>query len=269
MAAVTEGKVAIFGAGGPVGATAAEALKDHYTLRLTDLRSIESILEEGKSQSPGAPMPVMPEAPHEWVSVDVTDYNQVRSAAEGMDALVNVSVLRPVLVPAFRVNMVGAYNVMRAAAECGVKRVIHTGPRHTRLGFEGDYYADFGVPDEAPLHPGSDLYALTKYLGGEIVRVFAEHHQIEVVTFLYGAFRPVDQPATPDGSGLHPFSIGWEDTGEPFLHGLRTERLTRPYEVIDISTPLPHGKYGTDKAERILGWKPKHTFERLYRRNKE
>lgn len=267
MAAVRQGKVAIFGAGGPVGATAAEALRDHYTLRLTDLRPIESILEAGKPQSTGAPMPIAPTTPHEWVSVDVTDYEQVRAAAEGMDALINVSVLRPVLAPAFGVNTVGAYNVMRAAVECGIKRVIHTGPRHTRLGFEGDYYADFGVPDEVPLHPGSDLYALTKYLGGEIVRVFAEYHQIEVVTFLYCAFRPSDQPSTPDGSGLHPFSIAWEDTGEPFFHALRTDKLTSLYEVIDICAPLPHRKYGTDKAERILGWKPKHTFDRLVRRD--
>ncbi len=265
MSAVTEGRVAIFGAGGPVGAAAADALRGQYTLRLTDLRSIESILE-GEPQSPGVPVPVLPVPPDEWVSVDITDYEQVRAAADGMDALINVSVLRPVLVPAFRVNMVGAYNVMRAAVECGIKRVIHTGPRHTTLGFEGDYYADFGIPDEAPLHPGSDLYALTKYLGGEIVRVFAEAHEIEVVTFLYCSFRTVDQPSTPDGSGLHPFSVAWEDTGEPFLHALRTEKLTSLYEVIDICATLPHGKYGTNKAERILGWKPRHTFDRLYKR---
>ena len=268
MAAVNEGKVAIFGAAGPVGATAAAALKDHYTLRLTDLRTIESIQKGDKPQSPGAPVPSVPAPPHEWVSVDVTDYEQVRAAAEGMDALVNVSVLRPMLVPAFRVNMIGAYNVMRAAVEFGIKRVIHTSPRHTSLGFEGDYYADFGISDEVPLHPGSDLYALTKYLGGEIVRVFAERHEIEVVTFLYCSFRPVDQPSTPDGAGLHPFSVAWEDTGEPFFHALRTEKLTNLYEVIDICTSLPHGKYGTNKAERILGWRPKHTFDRLYRKKR-
>tara|TARA_Y100000588_G_scaffold342171_1_gene386790 strand:- start:4194 stop:4994 length:801 start_codon:yes stop_codon:yes gene_type:complete len=264
LSAIESGNVAIFGAGGPVGAAAAEALRTDYTLRLTDLRSIEEIVDEDKPQSPAAPVPVVPEPPHEWRSVDVTDYEQVLATAAGMDALINVTVLRPVLVPAFGVNTIGAYNVMRAAVECGIKRVIHTGPRHTHLDFEGDYFSDFDVPDEAPLHPGSDLYALTKYLGGEIVRVFAERHGIEVITFLYCSFRPADPPDTPDGSGVHPFAIAWEDTGEPFLHALRTEKLTRAYEVIDICTPLPHGKYGTDKAERILGWKPRHRFERLY-----
>ena len=39
-----------------------------------------------------------------------------------------------------------------------------------------DYWPDFGVTPDAPLHPGSDLYALTKFLGGEVMRVFAEQH---------------------------------------------------------------------------------------------
>ena len=44
-----------------------------------------------------------------------------------MDSLINCTVLRDSLVPAFRVNLVGAYNVMKAAVECGIRRVIHTG----------------------------------------------------------------------------------------------------------------------------------------------
>ena len=48
MAAVMEGRVAIVGAGGPVGAAAARALRDHYTLRLTDLRPLAEIIAENK-----------------------------------------------------------------------------------------------------------------------------------------------------------------------------------------------------------------------------
>src|SRR5438045_9123780 len=94
MAALMEGKVAIFGAGGPVGAAAARALKEHYTLRLTDVRPIAAIAAEGKPQSPGAPLPEALPAPHECRVVDVTDYAQVRDAAEGMDALINATVVR-------------------------------------------------------------------------------------------------------------------------------------------------------------------------------
>ena len=266
MPAIRSGKVCIFGAGGPVGAMAARALGKDYTLRLTDLKDIEAIVTDSKPQSQYAPLPERPALPHEWRQVDVSDYDQVLAASQGMDALINVSVLRHELLPAFQVNLIGAYNVMKAAVACGIKRAIHTGPRHTRLGFEGDYWPDFDVPDEAPLHPGSDLYALTKHMGWQVVRVFAERHNLEVLCFLYCSFRPGNGGDAKDGSGVHPLTVAWEDTGEPFWHGLRFDGLSKPYEVFDICADLPHGKFGTGKAQRLLGWKPKYNFERLYRK---
>src|SRR5438105_10862144 len=131
MPPVTQGKVAIFGAGGPVGAAAARALRDHYTLRLTDIRPIAEIAAEGKPQSPGAPLPELLPAPHECRVVDVTDYAQVREAARGMDALINCTVIRHQLAAAFQVNLIGAYHVAKAAVELGIRRIIHTGPWHT------------------------------------------------------------------------------------------------------------------------------------------
>lgn len=266
MAAITSGKVCVFGAGGPVGAMVARALEKDYTLRLTDLRDVQDIVQENKPQSEFAPLPKIPQAPHEWQCVDVGNYEQVRAAAEGMDALINVSVLRHHLVPAFQVNTIGAYNVMKAAAECGIKRVIHTGPRHTRLNFEGDYWYDFDVPDEAPLHPGTDLYALTKLLGGEMVRVFAQEHKIEVLCYLFTSFRAGNGGKAADGSGVHPLTVSWEDTGDPFRLGLQIDSLPSYYEIFDITVDLPHGKFGTGKAQRLLGWEPKFNFERLYQK---
>ena len=266
MPAITSGNVCIFGAGGPVGAMAAQALKNDYTLRLTDIRDVQEIIAEDKPQSPGAPMPEIPQPPHEWRVVDVSDYDQVLAAAEGMDALINVTVLRHELVSAFNVNLIGAYNIMKAAVACGIKRIIHTGPRHTVLNFEGDYWPDFDIPDEAPLHPGADLYALTKHLGGQVVRIFAERYNLEVPCFLYTQFRPGHVSDDEAGCGVHPLAVAWEDTGTPFWHALRVPNLPHPYEVFDICVDLPHGKYGTSKAQRLLGWQPQHKFERLYAR---
>ena len=73
MPPVLSGKVAIYGAGGPIAACAARVLKDHYTLRLTDVRPLPEIAAEGKPQSKGAPVPEVLPAPHEWRVVDVAD----------------------------------------------------------------------------------------------------------------------------------------------------------------------------------------------------
>lgn len=266
MPAITQGKVAIFGAGGPVAACAARALRPHYTLRLTDVRPIAEIAASGERQSPHAPLPEVPPPPHECRVTDITCYNQVLEAARGMDALINCTVVRPHPVLAFQVNLAGACNVARAAVELGIRRIIHTGPYHAYLNHNADYWWDFDVPDDAPLRPGGDLYALTKYLGGEVTRVFAERHGLEVVTFLYCNFAPADGGDLESGRGVFPFQTSWEDTGEAFLHGLRVESLPRPYEPFLIGARLPSRKWPPDKARRLLGFEPRHNFERLWQR---
>jgi nucleoside-diphosphate-sugar epimerase len=269
MAAVTEGKVAIFGAGGPVGAAASRALRDHYVLRATDIRPLAEIIAEGKPQSPGAPLPETLDSPHEMRQVDVTDYSQVLEAAREMDALVNCTVVRPDSALAFHVNLIGAYHVARAAVEAGITRIVHTGPQLVLSHYPADYFHDFDVVDDVPPRPGSGLYGLTKYLGGEAMRVFAERHGLEVAEFVYCAFRPADRPEDADGSGVFCFTTAWEDTGEPFLHALRapSSAFERPLERFHITSRLPHGKFGgSGKAERLLAWSPRHDFARLWQR---
>src|ERR1051326_1704442 len=121
MPAVMNGRVAIFGAGGPVAVAATRALRDHYTLRLTDVRPLAEISAAGQPQSAGAPLPEPPLPPHEERQVDVTDYAQVREAARGMDALVNCTVVRADPAAAFPVNLIGAYHVAKAAVEHGIR----------------------------------------------------------------------------------------------------------------------------------------------------
>lgn len=266
MPPILTGKVCLFGAGGPVGASAAASLKDHYTLRLTDVRPIADIAREGVRQAPGAPLPVPLGPPHECRIADVSDYAQVLDAAQGMDALINTTVVRTDPVQAFRVNLLGAFNVAKAAVACGIRRVIHTGPLYLNAGHEADYWYDFDIPDEAPPHPGTNLYLITKRLGEGVVRAFAERAGLEVIAFRFSQFLPGDGGDAPDGSGAHRFVVSWEDAGEAFRCALRAPAVPRPFEAFHICAGLPHGKYSPARAERLLGWKARDTFERLYRR---
>ena len=75
MATVKEGKIVIFGAGGPVGATSIQALKDTYALRVTDLKPMEEIASKESPQDPNAPVPELLQPPHENRVVDVTQYD--------------------------------------------------------------------------------------------------------------------------------------------------------------------------------------------------
>ena len=177
-------KVVVFGAGGPLAAATTEALAQSYQLRLTDVRPLAEIAAAGP-QSPGAPLPQVLGPPHEAVVVDVTDPDQVRAPARGMDAIINCTVVRPHPVQAFRVNT--PRRLQRHARRRGARHPARrphrpaAGDAPTARRATG---ADFDVPDDAPARPGATLYMHTKFLGQEIVRVFAEQHDLEVPALL-------------------------------------------------------------------------------------
>ena len=259
-------RVVIYGAGGPLAAATAEALARDHILRLTDVRPLGEIIAENKPQSPGAPFPRLLDPPHETRVVDVADTAQVIEAARGMDAIVNCTVVRPHPVQAFRVNTIGAYNVMRAAVECGIRRVVHTGPQQVTLPYPAGYWYDFDLPSDVPSRPGANLYILTKYLGQEICRIFAEAHDLEVPTLLFSSFVNPDNPA-PEPLGAFAFSISWEDAGEAMRQAVRAPSFPRPLEPMHIVADLPHGKYSNEKAKRLLKWQPRDRLEAHWTRD--
>ena len=79
-----------------MAAATASALDRDHTLRLTDARPLAELFA---------------------------------AAYQGMGAVINRTVVRPDPVRAFRVNTLGAYNVMRGAVAAGIRRVVHTDPQ--------------------------------------------------------------------------------------------------------------------------------------------
>ncbi len=252
--------VVIFGAGGPVGAVVAQELQQTYRLRLTDHRDLADIAREAVPQSEGSPIAKPFDAPHENRVVDVTDYAQVAAACEGMDAIINLTVLRHEVVQAFRVNTLGAYNVMRAAVAHNIRRVVQTGPAQNLLWDEDGYSWDYDVPEALP-RPGTALYFHSKFLGQEICRVFAEYYGLEVPNLLFQQFvNPMLH------SGLTPFSISWQDSALAIRRALEVPTYPLPYEVLNILCDLPHGKYSNARAKSVLSWQPRDNMEAHYQR---
>ncbi len=233
--------VLIIGAGGPVAAAAIKALEPHHTLRLTDIKQLES--------------------DHETLIVDIGNPAEVFKAAFGMDAIINCAVIRGDMVKSFDVNIRGAYNVMKAAVKHGIRRVVHTGPE---LIIRQEYADNFFLSADTTPRPTTGLYGLTKYLSMEVCRIFAEEHDLQVICFLYHSFRnPPDEQAKP-GEEVNPFIISWEDTGEAFRLALEAERLPRNFEPFIIVGDLPHRKYSNIKAKTLLGFQPKEDFQKSW-----
>ncbi len=253
-------KVVIYGAGGPLAAITAANLERDHVLRLTDARPLADIVAGNQPQSPGAPLPRLLAPPHEARVVDVTDPEAVVEAARDMEAVINCTVVRPDPVQAFRVNTLGAYNVMRAAVAAGIRRVVHTGPQQVTFGAPAGYWYDFDVAEDVPARPGTHLYILSKFLGQEICRIFAEEHGLEVPTLVFSSFVNPDNPP-PEPLGAFPFSISWEDAAQAMRQALHAPSFPRPFEVFQITADLPHGKFRNEKAKRLLAWQPRDRLE--------
>lgn len=257
--------VVIYGAGGPLGAATAAALERDHRLRLTDVRPLAELAKK-LPQSPGAPLPRPPSPPHEERQVDITNPVHVAAAAEGMDAIINCTVVRHDPDEAFRVNLLGAYNVMRAAVAHRIRRVVHTGPIQTLLPHPAGYGADFHLPADVPARPGDNLYFVSKLLGQEVCRVFAEEYGLEVPALFFGDFV---NPALPPAERriLPTLAIAWDDAAEAMRQAVRVPAFPRPFEVLHINADLPHGQYPNDKAKQLLGWQPRHRLDAWWTRD--
>ena len=173
-------KVLIFGANGYLGPHVVKALEPYHQLRITDIK------------------PPSSKSPHEFRNVDIASLEQVRRAAEGMDAIINLAVLRGDRKLAFDVNTLGCYNMMLAAVEHGIRRVINTGPHLVVSGLPYERF-DFAITPDSPPQPGTHLYGLSKSLGQEVCRVFTQHHDIYVQEYLFYSVSRHDKPAAGDG----------------------------------------------------------------------
>ena len=236
-------KVLILGAEGNLGPHVIKALEPHYHLRLTDIKSIST--------------------KHEFISVDVSSQEQVVRAAEGMDAIINLSVLRQDRQLAFDVSARGCYNMMQAAITHGIRRVINTGPHFTLAGQTYEAF-DYELNPDIPPQAGTNLYALTKSVGQEICKVFVENNDVYVLCYLFYNFRDADDPRV--GTDLTPFSVSWRDAAEAFRLGLTVDLASLPSkcEVFNIFTDLPHQKFSNEKTKRILGFAPQDDLGQLW-----
>jgi hypothetical protein len=93
------------------------------------------------------------------------------------------------------------------------------------------------VPDDAPPRPGVSLYGHSKYLGREIVRLFAEYDALETPTLCAAPWRSPSLPA--------------------------------PFRCMHIVADLPLGKYSGATAQRVLHWRPRDDLAHLWARRSE
>ena len=234
-------KVLLLGASGMIAPYLIPGLEPYYELSLADIAP----------HPDGKPI----------IEVDITSFPQVRQAAQGMDAIMNFTVDRSHADNSFHVNTLGAWNVMQAASELGIGKVIHTGPQFVRRAYDHD----FDIVD-VPRSTGVGYYCLTKMLSSEICSIYARTYGIQTVCFVFNglAAQPVEEDVS--GRDFPPFTIVWEDLQLACRLALDIDSIPGHYQEFNMLSYEEQGKYSIEKARRILGFEPTQKWESYFAR---
>lgn len=233
-------RVLFLGASGLIGPYVTPGLEDDYDLVLTDV----------KPHPHGTPIE----------HVDVRSYDQVLEAARGVDAIANFTVVRGDPDDSFAVNTIGAWNVVRAAVELGIGRIVHTGPQSVRPAYEHE----FGL-DEAPGAPGSGYYGVTKWLGREICRLWAEARGLQIISFVFSGLGPApEEPAVGEDAPF--FRVVWPDLQQACRLALEIDSVPDGFQEFNLFSYTGHDKLSYDRARRILGFEPIRDWDEYFRR---
>jgi len=143
---------------------------------------------------------------------DLTDYDSVAAAAQGMDAIVHVAALLPhrphrLQADYVDVNVAATTNVLQAALDAGVKRVVYC----STVWASGHGYTEPYQPidEDVPCAPIC-IYGQTKWLGELMSEYFGREHGLETVVIRFCGYNPVEG-YREDGS------IDWENADVPAL----------------------------------------------------
>lgn len=156
----------------------------------------------------------------EIVCGDILDLNVVNKAANGVQVVFHQAALRsvpfsvenPTLVN--RVNVEGTLNVLTAAREAGVKRVVYASSSSAYGG--GPMQPKKETDPPGPVSP----YAVSKLAGEYYCRVFSELYGLETVSLRYFNVYGPRQDPNSQYAAVIPRFIQWALREEPLeVHG--------------------------------------------------
>jgi UDP-glucose 4-epimerase len=170
--------------------------------------------------------------------VDIRDYPAVASAIRGADVVFHEAAIPSVPrsihepVPSHEVNINGTFNVLRAAAEGGVGRVVYAA--------SSSAYGDTDVlPKVETMTPcPKSPYALQKLTGEYYCAVFANCYGFEAVSIRYfNVYGPRQDPRSPYSGVLSIFckSILQRTAPSIFGDGLTSRDFTYVDDVVALN----------------------------------
>jgi nucleoside-diphosphate-sugar epimerase len=141
---------------------------------------------------------------------DIADFDAIRPAFEGVEAVVHLAAVPKVLAPWAEIeptNVAGTRNVYEAAKQAGVKQVIFASSNHAVAGHEvaigpGLYRLDDTrmLNEHVQIRPDS-YYGTSKAFGEALGRQYADFDGLRVISLRIGWVLPHDDPRQANFTG--------------------------------------------------------------------
>jgi len=250
-------KVLITGGSGQLGQIFARHYGDYYALRLT--------YNTHPFEAPG----------HEVIQMDLTDYEAVLRAMQGVEAVVHFGADSRGQGPWESIlpnNIVGTYNAYEAARESGVTRLVFASSNHA-AGFAAK---EAVVGPDAPIQPDS-LYGVSKCFGESLGRYYHDRYSMQVICLRIGTCHGEDDyadqrarlQAVVDRGGSYPYDapttlsmwLSNTDMSQLVHRSLETDCPFGIFYGISDNTPAA---FDLSETKRVLGYEPKDNVQDLF-----
>jgi UDP-glucose 4-epimerase len=174
----------------------------------------------------------------EFQLADVRSYEQIAGPIRGADVVFHLAAIPSVPrsitepVPSHEVNVGGTFNVLRAAVEGGVRRVVYAASSSAYGGSEVLPKVETMTPE--PKSP----YAVQKLAGEYYAQVFYPCFGLETVSLRYfNVYGPRQDPSSPYSGVISVFVKSLLARSQPTIHGdgEQSRDFTFVEDVVDLT----------------------------------
>jgi len=190
------------------------------------------------------------------VVADVADAAAVREAVRGMDAVVHLAA-QPHDVPFPELvgpNVVGLYNVMNAAREEGVRRLVVASSMMVVAGWM-DSGRPAGVDDRRPVNH----YSLTKLWAEDMAKLYALRFGVSTVVVRLGwMVRNPDEARHMRKLGIFNYYVSRADGARCFAAAVEVPDVK--YEIVYAASLGGERVFDMEPARRLLGFEARERW---------
>lgn len=233
-------RILITGATGGIGLLLADRLADDY-----------EIVQHGRTPKTEEQEEVLQKA-------DLDDLADVRSLMDGVEVVLHLagaaspeSEWDDVLTA----NIIGYRNVLEAAREAGVRRVVYASSNHA-IGMY-DRHEEWPVYAHTPPRPDS-LYGVSKVFGETLGRFYHDEFGLEVISLRIGWM--TDDPMSADKDLLRAMWLSENDTERIFRRAIESETT---YGVFYAVSDNPDRRWDITDTMLQLGYRPQDRWTDL------